>query len=214
MTENSPPFVAFEGIDKCGKGTQSLLAKDLLRRVWGDVVHFSEPNDRDSMVGRHIRKILEHELPPPALSDFQRLYVIDRAQDTVCTVLPALERGIPVVAERFAMSTIAYGSLSGHADDYVQMHQEVLGAWLRWPDLTIILDLPAEQAMTRLALEKGKPELFEKMEALTRIRQAYLDLAKDSERWAPDMKVVVVDADYQVPAVAKKVAAVLAPYIP
>lgn len=213
MTKIRVPFIAFEGIDKCGKGTQSLLAANVLKSAWGDVVHFSEPNDRDSMVGRHIRKILKHEYPAPPIPDFQRLYVIDRAQDTVSTVLPALRAGIPVVAERFSLSTIAYGSLEGSTDEYVRMHEEVLGPWLRWPDVTIILDLPAEEAMRRLAREKGKPELFEKLDSLTRIRRAYLDLAEDSKRWAPDMNVIVLDADYPVLTVQEKVAAALTPYL-
>ena len=144
-----PPFVAFEGIDKSGKGTQSLIAKDMLHRAWGDCIHFSEPNDRDSMIGRHIRKILKHELPAPAPRNFQRLYVIDRAQDTVSIVLPALGRGIPVVAERFALSTIAYGSLQDSPEEYVRMHREVLGPWLCWPDLTVIIDIPGPPIIMR-----------------------------------------------------------------
>jgi len=214
MAKKKPPFVALEGIDKSGKGTQSLIVADDLKAAWGDVVHFSEPNDRDSLIGRHIRKVLKHEEPAPPIPDFQRLYVIDRAQDTVSTVLPALARGIPVVAERFAMSTIAYGMLQGSLWDYVRMHSEVLGPWLRWPDVTIIVDIPAEVAMERLAHERGKPQLFEKLEHLSRIRNAYLQLASNSWEWAPKMKVMVVDGLGTVPEVAQRIAAVLAPYKP
>jgi len=209
-----PPVVAFEGIDKSGKGTQSLIAADCLRRAWGDCVHFSEPNDRDSMIGRHIRKILKGEFPAPALKDFQRLYVIDRAQDTVATVLPALERGIPVVAERFALSTIAYGSLTRPAEEYVQMHREVLGPWLRWPDLTVIIDIPVDVALERLAKERGAPELFERADKLMRIRSAYLSFAQLDADWARAMNITVVDGLGTVPEVAERVAAVLAPFCP
>jgi dTMP kinase len=186
----------------------------MLHRAWGDCIHFSEPNDRDSMIGRHIRKILKHELPAPPPRSFQRLYVIDRAQDTVSTVLPALGRGIPVVAERFALSTIAYGSLQDSPEEYVRMHREVLGPWLCWPDLTVIIDIPVKLALYRLASERAIPQLFERADKLARIRDAYLLLAQTSVQWAPDMRVVVVDGQGTVPEVADRVAAVLAPYCP
>jgi dTMP kinase len=209
------PFIAFEGIDKSGKGTQSLIAADLLKAAWGDVVHFSEPNDRDSLIGRHIRKILKREESfPPTLADFQRLYVIDRAQDTVSTVLPALAKGIPVVAERFAMSTLAYGMLEGDMRDFVRMHHEVLGSWLRWPDLTIVIDIPAVLAMERLGREKGKPEYFERADRLSRIRNNYATLAASAREWAPGMRVVGVDGVGSVQEVAQRVADILKPYHP
>lgn len=213
MSSRKPPFVAFEGIDKSGKGTQSLIAADLLKAAWGDVVHFSEPNDRDSLIGRHIRKILKGEEPVPQASEFQRLYVIDRAQDTVATVLPALARGIPVVAERFALSTIAYGMLANSKDVYVGMHRDVLGTWLRWPDLTMLIDIPASVAMDRLAREKGRAQHFEKKGKLIRIRDAYLQLA-DHHEFAPDMQVAVVDGIGSVAEVADRVADVLRAYRP
>jgi dTMP kinase len=208
------PFVAFEGIDKSGKGTQALIAADLLKRTWGDCVFFSEPNDRDSLIGRHIRRILKGEQPVPALDDFQRLYVIDRAQDTVSTVLPALAKGIPVVAERFALSTIAYGMLEGKAPHFVQMHREVLGPWLRWPDLTVIIDIPVEVAILRLARERGKPEYFEKAEKLRRIRENYRWLADYSGQFVPEMRVVLLDGQGEVAQVAERVAGVLESYAP
>ncbi|HUO75528.1 MAG TPA: dTMP kinase [Candidatus Paceibacterota bacterium] len=209
-----PPFIAFEGIDKCGKGTQSLKAVDFLRGVWGNVVFFREPNERDNHTGRLIRRILQHELPAPANDALQRLFVIDRAEDTVCTVLPGLEHGRPVVADRFALSTIAYGALTGCADLFIAMHREVLGPWLRWPNLTVLMDIPAEVAMQRLARERGAPELFEKLESLAKIRQAYLDIAASSRAWAPDMRVEVINGDRPVDTVAAEIQMILAPYTP
>ena len=207
------PFVAFEGIDKSGKGTQSRRAAGRLKQAWGEVVFFSEPNDTDSMVGRYIRRVLKHEIPAPPLESFQRLYVMDRAQDTVCTVLPALERGIPVVAERFALSTIAYGSLSGDFWTYVRMHEQVLGPWLRWPDLTVFIDISVETAMERLARESGRPEYFERADKLARIREAYLQLMGTSKLFAPDMRTVVVDGEGTPDEVEARVTDVLAPYL-
>jgi dTMP kinase len=211
---NTPPFIAFEGIDKCGKGTQTLLAVDGLRTVWGNCVFFREPNERDNHTGRLIRRILQHEIPAPANEDLQRLFVCDRFVDTVCTVLPGLESGRPVVADRFALSTIAYGALTGDAMRYVQMHREVLGNWLTWPDLTVILDIPPEVAMERLSRQDGKrAELFEQVEKLRKIRMVYLMLSTTSRDWAPDMRVEVVDGNRPIDTVAADIRTVLAPYL-
>ena len=103
--------------------------------------------------------------------------------------------GSPVVADRFTLSTIAYGSLTQDVETYVQMHRDVLGPWLRWPDLTIILDISADEAMRRLGLEGGKPELFERADKLSRIRSAYLALPEAMRQFAPTMRVVVVNGE-------------------
>jgi dTMP kinase len=189
------PFVAFEGIDKCGKGTQSLRVAEFLADIYGSVFHFHEPNYEASMVGKHIQRILQRELPAPDLEAFQRLYVINRAEDTVCGVLPALEAGTPVVADRFVLSTVAYGSLTQDAETYVNMHREVLGPWLTWPDLTIIIDISAKEAMRRLELEGGKPELFERADKLSRIRTAYLSLEAPMRMHAPQMKIAIISGE-------------------
>jgi dTMP kinase len=213
MERKKAPFIAFEGIDKCGKGTQARLAAYELARKWDNSVLFAEPNDRENPTGRYIREVLQHKRPAPPIPDFQRLFVFDRAQDTVCRVLPALERGIPVVAERFALSTIAYGMLQGKAADYVQMHRDVLGPWLRWPDVTIILDIPAEVAIQRLAKEKKESELFQKLEPLTKIRAAYRALANRMSEWAPEMRIKLLNADNETKIVTRDVQAVLQPYL-
>ncbi len=207
------PFIAFEGIDKSGKGTQSRIAAERLKGAWGTVVHFSEPNDRESLIGRHIRKILKREEPMPPMMDLQRLYVLDRAQDTVSTVLPALARGVPVVAERFALSTIAYGMLNGSMEQFVALHREVLGPWLRWPDHTIIIDISAELAMERLSREQATPQYFEKLERLQQARANYNVLARLSSGWAPAMLVTVVDGEGTPDEVSERIASVLAPYL-
>jgi len=209
-----PPFIALEGIDKCGKGTQTQKVLNMLREVWGNAVFFREPNERDNLTGRLIRRILLHELPAPPNEELQRLFVMDRAVDTVCTVLPGLEHGRPVVADRFALSTIAYGALTGDAMRYVQMHREVLGSWLRWPDLTIILDIPPEVAMERLARQEGRrAELFEQVEKLRKIRMAYLMLSTSSRDWAPEMRVEVINGNRPVDVVAADIRSILTPYL-
>lgn len=175
-------LIALEGIDCCGKSAQLQPATPWLawlrsgtRRpiTWG-----AEPTDDWSPIGNHIRAILQKREPFPGCFELQRLFVIDRAQDLFCRIEPELARGAIRLQERYALSTIAYGMLDGDASEYIRLHREIIGPRLRWPDLSIIVDISAEEAVRRQSRRDGQPpaELFEKKELLEKVRANYLAL--------------------------------------
>lgn len=172
-------LIAFEGIDGCGKQTQLNKTRLWLESLGFSVQFSHEPNEESSPIGKTIKKILSGEMPmPEEAAEFQRLYVIDRAQDTIAYILPALRKGHIYLIERFALSTIAYGMLSGKpAEFFIKMHQDVIGSHLVWPHRNIILDVSAEEAIRRIAVNRGRPEYFERADLLSRIRNHYLALA-------------------------------------
>lgn len=173
-------FIAFEGIDGCGKFTQ--LHKT---RVWLEQLKFlttwsREPNDISSPVGKAIKEMLKGErFQPKDPFEFQRLYVLDRAQDLFVFIDPWLSRPNSIyLIERFAFSTIAYGMLSGKpAQVFIDLHEEIIGPRMLWPDLNIILDVSAKEAIERICFNRKKWEFFEKQEMLEKVRQNYLSLA-------------------------------------
>lgn len=179
-------FIAFEGIDGSGKFTQREKTRDWLQGAGYRVICGSEPNDtRDGTeLGRTIRKMLKHELPRPQDPyEFQRLYVVHRMELIITRYAPFLygwEGKTPVakrilILERNALSTVAYGMLSGRPpEDFIGLHEEVIGPQMIWPDLTILLDLPAEEAIRRIAKGRNHAELFEKREQLENVRANYL----------------------------------------
>ena len=124
--------------------------------------------------------MLRREIPVPSDSfEFQRMYVLDRAQDIFCFIAPALSRGHIYLIERYALSTIAYGMLSGHsAEVFIGLHSRVIGSSMIWPDLTILLDVSGREAARRIAVSRGKPEYFERADKLERVRANYLAIAK------------------------------------
>ena len=190
MKKKKPPFlIALEGIDYSGKSTQrsnieDWLSEELKIPAWG----WEEPNDY-SDIGKKIRQMLKKEVPKePDPFEFQRMYVIDRAQNIFCLLRENFDLGRTTVLARYALSTIAYGMLCGRpADDFVKLHNDVLGPSMFWPDLTIILDIPPEVFEERIrdknrkiGLEQ-KPQHFEKLDVLRQVRENYLAAAKRND---------------------------------
>lgn len=177
-----PLFIAFEGIDGAGKNTQLAKTRTWLRRIGMPVRYSSEPNDGTNPIGQYIRAVLTHELAKPADPvEFQRMFVIDRAQDIFCLIRPAVESGYMYLIERYALSTIAYGMLSGLGPEvFIRLHEDVLGPSMVWPDLSVIVDVEPEEAIRRLNTSGANRQLFERLDFLTRVQKHYLELAEHS----------------------------------
>lgn len=108
--------------------------------------------------------------------ELQRLYVEDRYDHVMTEIIPALERGELVLADRYWFSTIAYGMLSEPMDKLISLHIQVFNGKFLMPDITFLFDLPPEAAIERLR-KIGKKDHFEQLEKLSRIRRNYLTLA-------------------------------------
>lgn len=180
-------FAVFEGIDKCGKKSQLDLTRKWLHPNH-EVVYGSEPNDLVSPLGKHIRALLQSKasLVPDSI-DLQRMFTLDRAQDVICFIRPALESGKIVLLERFFHSSLAYGANGDPRHEFAceramerfwMMQQEIIGPFLMLPDLTFIIDISSAEALRRLAISSRQAEYFEKEKTLERIRQNYLALAQ------------------------------------
>ncbi|MBB3065642.1 dTMP kinase [Limibacillus halophilus] len=95
------------------------------------------------------------------------------------TILPALEQGTWVISDRFADSTLAYQGY-GHGLDhqlFYKLYAMVLGSFA--PDITIILDAPAELGLQRAKLRGGSEDRYEAMTLAfhQRLRQGFLAIA-------------------------------------
>lgn len=205
-------LIAFEGIDGCGKNIQSVRAKNWLESL-GLKTHLAhEPND-EYPIGQTIKKMLRGELPKTANAmEFQRLYIIDRAQDIVSSVTPELARGVVYIMERFSLSTLAYGMLDNvPPEELIRLHQEIIGEHLIWPRLNIVLDISAREAISRLQQGRDKTEFFEQETWLEKIRQNYLRLAKHPRF---QTSIIVIDGSPDKETVFGKVKAAIAPLLP
>jgi dTMP kinase len=174
-------WIALEGGEGTGKSTQA-------RRLAGTLgaVHTREPGG--TPVGLRIRAVL---LDPSVVALDARaealLMAADRAEHIASVVGPALALGRTVVSDRSAWSSLAYQGY-GRGLDLEELRR--LSDWAtggRWPDLAVLVDVPAEDAAARLAAS-GRPA--DRLEAEgdgfhRRVRDGFRALAAASpERWA------------------------------
>ena len=204
-------FITFEGGEGSGKSTQARLLADSLRAAGLDVTEIHEPGS--TRLGWQIREWLKRGLiNGETMSRNAELFLFAAARSQlVAKVLrPALDRpDAVVISDRYADSTVAYqGYGRGISLEDVKAVNDLATQGIA-PDLTILLDCdPAvglqrvDVLQMRLPLDEGtafdpakrdeEGTRFEEepLEFHTRIREAYLALAKeDIHRWR------VVDAN-------------------
>lgn len=182
-------FISFEGIDGVGKSTQADLLEKYLVGLGKTVVRTLEPGGTE--VGVEIRKILLHhrgELAPRAEA---ALFAADRAHHVATKIRPALERGEIVITDRYFDSSVAYQGAGRElsVEEVRNLSLWAVGGLL--PDLTVLLDLPADIARLRRNKTGTEPDRLEseKIEFFERARKAYLSLAANEPE-----RFLVVDA--------------------
>ena len=180
-------FISFEGIDGVGKSTQLEMLQEYLSQKGHTVLRTLEPGGTE--LGQEIRHLLLHRKGDVAPRAEALLYAADRAHHVATKIRPALERGEIVLTDRFFDSSVAY---QGAARDLDVNQVRDISLWAvdnLVPDLTILLDLPAQDAISRRSKTGTEPDRLEreKVEFFERARQMYLELAKEP-------RFLVVDA--------------------
>jgi dTMP kinase len=180
-------FFSFDGIDGAGKSTQMELFCEWLREQGHDVVQCRDPGG--TPLGEALREIILHQQDLTVCSAAEMLlYMASRAQLVAEVILPALHTGKTIVSDRFLVSNVAYQGHAGGVDvDDVWAVGAVATDGVR-PDLTLMLDMPVEQAATRLNRELDRIEA-RGTEFLNRVREGFLQEAKKSPS-----RIAVIDA--------------------
>jgi dTMP kinase len=140
-------FITFEGIDGVGKSTQLDLLEKYLTANGHEVVRTLEPGGTD--LGQEIRHLLLHRKGDVAPRSEALLYAADRAHHVATKIRPALEAGKVVLSDRYFDSSVAYQGAARElaVDEVRDISLWAVGGLI--PDLTILLDLPADVAMAR-----------------------------------------------------------------
>lgn len=171
-------LIAFEGGEGCGKSTQ---AARLARRIGAVLTH--EPGDTD--LGAAIRAILLDSMQLDIGARAEALLMAaDRAQHVDALVRPALELGRSVVTDRYIGSSVAY---QGHGRQLPPAEVAALSEWATdglWPDLVILLEVPASVAQARTGGARDRLEAAG-AEFHRRVHDGFLRQAiADPDRWA------------------------------
>jgi len=197
-----PLFISLDGLDGTGKSTQCRLLAEWLRKQGQDVVECADPGG--TAVGDAIRDLLlgrQHDMSLPCEA---LLFMASRAQLTAEVIRPALAAGRTVLADRYLLANVVY---QGHAggldpDRLWEIGRLATGGLL--PDLTFVLDLPVDVALSR---RTGPADRVESRDLAyhTRVREGFLAEAQRH----PDI-IQVVDAAQPVQKVHERIRHVLA----
>lgn len=171
-------LITFEGIDGCGKTTQVTALKNSLESKGTKVIVIREPGA--TLIGEKIRSILLDKANDKMSSETEvLLYEAARAQIVNEVIRPALRAGEVVICDRFYDSSVAYqGFARGLPLESIDFLNRFATGGLE-PDLTFLLDLPAEAAWERMNDREGAHDRLE-IEGLgfmEKVRAGYLELA-------------------------------------
>ena len=191
-------FITLEGIEGSGKTSSIKSITDLLDKRNISYIVTREPGG--SSIGKELRAILLH--PDTEISPEVELMLMlsDRKDHVEKIILPNLEKGNWVVSDRFMDSSIAYqGGGRQLGKKLIISVAEYLN--LPQPDLTLLFDLPVEISLSRVKA-RGELDRFEKeeLEFHKRIRNTYLDLAKNNSN-----RIKIIDSSQKIESMLNNV---------
>ena len=164
-------LVNLEGIDGCGKSTQSKLLLEKLEEEGEKVIILKEPTKRPH--GQKLWDVL-HGKRKASNEEILELFVLDRKQHVEEKIQPALDDGTVVLMDRYYYSSMAYQVAGGIDVEEIRKKH----VFAPKPDVVLIFDLPVSVALERVKGHSDADE-FEKEEHLEKVREAYLDLGND-----------------------------------
>jgi dTMP kinase len=193
-------FIAFEGVEGAGKGTQVKLLEEHLRSLGHDVLITREPGGTE--LGEHLRELL---LDPQTANVDARtealLFAASRSQHVATVIRPALAAGKVVICDRYVDSSLAY---QGWARGLGEQDVLTLNVWATqglFPDLVVLLHVEPELGLLRSTEAPDRMEL-EGGDFHAKVADAFLKIAEEHPE-----RFVVIEADKEPGLVADEVRA-------
>jgi dTMP kinase len=178
-------FFSIDGGDGTGKSTQVELFCGWLRQLGHEVVCCRDPGS--TRLGEAVRALLldRHDLQIDRRSEML-LYMAARAQLVEEIIRPALAQQKTVVSDRYLLANVVYQGYGGglDVDALWEVGRIATGGLL--PELTIVLDMPAETAAARIARRLDRMEQ-QGAAFHARVREGFL---AEAARWPKEIVVV------------------------
>lgn len=200
-------FIVLEGVDGAGTTTHTQLLSQALRNKGLPITTTREPSD--GPVGMLIRQILSGRVVVPGISGnrpsswstMALLFAADRLDHLEATVHPNLMDGVTVLSDRYDHSSVAYQSVTGGGEKATIEWVQQINRHARRPDLTIVLDVTAEESARRRAERLSSREIYDDEELQVELSRFYEDIESHFEGDA----IVHVDASRSIEEVAADV---------
>ena len=191
-------FFSIDGCDGTGKSTQLKLFCQWLEQLGHEVVRCRDPGSTG--LGEAVRKLLldRHDLQIDRRSEML-LYMAARSQLVEEVIRPALDEGKTVVSDRYLLANVVYQGYAGGLDAETLWEVGRVATGGLMPELTFVLDMPAERAAERLVGQLDRME--QQGDAFhARVREGFLtEAARHADQ------IVVVDAAQSIEAVQAKI---------
>jgi dTMP kinase len=206
-------FISIEGIEGCGKSTQTSLLKGWLEKKGERVLLAREPGGTE--ISEKIREILLD--PMNARMDHRTellLYLASRSQIVQELLLPALDSGQIVLVDRYSDSTLAYQGYGRGLDTGEIRFINSFASRDLLPDLTFLLDLDPVEGLKRKGMgnearKQGDRLEMEHLAFHLKVREGFLDIARDNPR-----RIVLVDADREIQEIHADIQRVISERLP
>ena len=165
-------FICVEGLDGCGKTTQTKLLVRGLRKKGYNVTYTAEPSRGE--IGNFIKKYCLHGVKRVSSIVEALLFAADRFEHVEKEVIPALDEGKLVVSDRYVYSSLAYQGAAGLDLKWI----EAINEHAMRPDLAIFIDVEPEIVIHRLKPEKS---VMENLETQRKVREVYMKFVEKGE---------------------------------
>lgn len=160
-------IIALEGLDKCGKFTQTKLLYERMKYE-GFICEKSEFHRYDTPTGDLIRKFLYNEYDADKYT-IELIMAADKQMQQNWFKKLKKQKTDFLILDRYTTSQIVYGLANGIKIEWIRSLQK----YLTKPSLEIFIDIPVEKSMSR----KGKNTTDDKYETnkelLTKVRENY-----------------------------------------
>lgn len=201
MKKNPYPgkFIVFDGLDGSGLSTQSSILYEFLNsrtrqfKLGSAGAHLTKEPTK-SLIGGLINAQLAHHWnsSPECL---QLLFAADRMFHLEKEVIPLLEKGIFVISDRYAFSSLTYGNFEISDLDWLLNLQKNFIL----PDLTIFLKVTPRVCIERIKKNRFELTLFEKAEIFEKVWRNYEELAKRFEN------IYILNGEKSIEEIAKEI---------
>ena len=204
MELNKGILIALEGIDGTGKSTIAKSLQENLSKIGYQIAIFKEPTN-ETEAGKKIRK--SYQKGRTLVEEELAWFIEDRKWDVENNILPSLKDKKIVILDRYYFSTACY---QGARMD--NLWQDILTqnrALFPEPDLTIIIDVEPNIALTRITKERKESNTFEGLEYLAKVRKLFLEIVKED----PIGNYVLIDGSKTLEKVIEEITTIVEDFI-